>query len=62
MKKIMAKLEQKSLNSYLKFRQGDVFLMVLGAALGAIILIAFFIFARDGVSSWGEAFTKLTSM
>lgn len=62
MKKIAEKLEQKALKSYLKFHRGDVFLMVLGAALGAIILIAFYIYAREGVSSWGEAFGKLVSL
>lgn len=62
MKRLMNRIQEKQMNTYLKFRQGDVFLMVLGAALGAIILIAFYIYARDGVSSWGNAFSNLTSL
>lgn len=62
MKKLRNKIEEKALKTYLNFRKGDVFIMVLGAALGAIILIAFYLYAKDGVDSWGSAFTELVKL
>lgn len=46
-----------------RFRKGDgVFLLVIGAAIGTLILIGFYLLAKEGLGSWGQAFKTLVSM
>ena len=46
-----------------KIRKGDgVFVMVLGTAIGALVLIAFFLIAKDTISAWGESAKELVKM
>lgn len=45
------------------FRKGDgVGNMVMGAAIGTLIIIAFFIIVKAGLGIWGESFKELVSM
>lgn len=46
-----------------KFRKGDgIFLLVIGAAIGTLILIGFYLLAKDGLGEWGKSFKTLVSM
>lgn len=46
-----------------KFRKGDgVFLLVIGAAIGTLILIGFYLLAKDGLGAWGQSFRTLVSL
>lgn len=67
MKKMIDKCNSKLIQmqvSKKKFRKGDggVFTMVLGAAIGALVLIAFHLVAKNGIGTWGESFSKLVTL
>lgn len=69
MKKVFDFCENKALQMYnshnvKKFRKGDggIFVLVAGAALGTLILIGFYLIAKDGLNSWGTSFKTLVTM
>lgn len=69
MKKVFDLCESKALQMYnshntKKFRKGDggVFVLVAGAALGTLVLIGFYLIAKEGLGSWGESFKTLVTM
>lgn len=69
MRKVFDFCENKALKVYnscnsKRFRKGDggVFVLVAGAALGTLILIGFYIIAKDGLNSWGSSFKTLVTM
>lgn len=47
-----------------KFRKGDggVFTLVIGAAIGTLVLIGFYLVAKDGLGTWGTSFKSMVSM
>lgn len=65
-KKICYAIDKQVLkvNAKVKMRKADggVFTMVMGAAIGTLILISFYKIARYGLESWSEAFVKLVNM
>ena len=69
MKKLFLFCDNKALQMYnshniKKFRKGDggVFVLVAGAALGTLVLIGFYLIAKDALGSWGESVKTLVTM
>lgn len=68
MKKIINKIDEQAIKLHTKFsfsgfKKGEGMpVMVLAAALGAIILISFYIISRDGLTTWGVSFKKLVQI
>ena len=69
MNKFISNFENKAiqLHKYCnakKFRKGDggVFTLVLGAAIGTLVLIGFYLVAKDGLASWGQAFKTMVTL
>ena len=68
MKKLMYACDEQILKSKTKFSRkfrkadGGVFTMVLGAAIGALVLIGFYLVAKQGLTTWGDSFQALVTM
>lgn len=69
MNKFISNCENKAIQlhnclSTRKFRRGDggVFTLVLGAAIGTLVLIGFYLVAKDGLSAWGESFKAMVTL
>lgn len=68
MNKFISNLNNKSLQAYnflgtKKFRKGEgVFTLVIGAAIGTLVLIGFYLVAKDGLSAWGTSFKTLVTL
>lgn len=69
MKKYIRKYDEKAIDVICslkakRFRKGDggVFTLVIGAAIGTLVLIGFYLVAKDGLSAWGSSFKSLVSM
>lgn len=65
-KKICYAIDKQVLNvkAKIKMRRADggVFTMVMGAAIGTLILISFYKIARHGLENWRDAFIELVKM
>lgn len=68
MSKLFSKCEEKCLyfNNVLntkKFRKGEgVFTLVIGAAIGTLVLIGFYLVAKDGLATWGNSFKTMVTL
>lgn len=69
MNKFISACENKALQlhnslSARKFRKGDggVFTLVVGAAIGTLVLIGFYLVAKEGLSTWGDSFKSLVTL
>lgn len=69
MNKFISNCDNKAIKLYSscknrRFRKGDggVFTLVLGAAIGTLVLIGFYLVAKDGLSSWGESFKAMVTL
>lgn len=69
MRKFIKSCDEKAINMVCamkskNFRKADggVFTLVIGAAIGTLVLIGFYLVAKDGLSAWGSSFKTLVTM